>query len=141
MELLTELASNHPMLSLAWVGIVVGLIVVSVLIKMSPVKQLSPQELTFLMNKEDGVVVDIRAAKEFKSSHILDAVHLPMEKANKNDFASLEKYKSKPIIVVCAAGMTATKVANQLHKAGFENASLLKGGMNAWVGAGLPVAK
>ncbi len=135
------LAGNHPLLSLAWVGIVVGLIVVTILIKMSPIKQLSPQELTFLMNKEEGLVVDIRAAKEFQGSHILGATHFSAEKANKNEFSSLEKHKDKPIIVVCAAGMTATKVANQLLKAGFANVNLLKGGMNAWVGAGLPVAK
>lgn len=141
MEQLMVLAGNHPMLALAWVGILVGLVVVSILIKMSPVKQLSPQELTFLVNKEEGVVVDIRASKEFKASHILDAVNFSVEKANKNDFSSLEKYKDKPIIVVCAAGMTATKVANQFLKAGFANSNLLKGGMNAWVGAGLPVAK
>ncbi|WP_286263428.1 rhodanese-like domain-containing protein [Thalassotalea atypica] len=141
MEQLMVLASNHPLLSLAWVGIFVALIVVTILIKMSPIKQLSPQELTFLVNREEGVVVDIRAAKEFKSSHILEAVNFSMEKANKNDFTSLEKYKDKPIIVVCAAGMTASKVANQLLKAGFANTNLLKGGMNAWVGAGLPVAK
>ena len=141
MEQLMVLANDNPLLSLAWVGIFVALIVVTILIKMSPIKQLSPQELTFLVNREEGVVVDIRAAKEFKSSHILEAVNFSTEKANKNDFVSLEKYKDKPIIVVCAAGMTATKVANQLLKAGYANVNLLKGGMNAWVGAGLPVAK
>jgi rhodanese-related sulfurtransferase len=37
--------------------------------------------------------------------------------------------------------MTATKVANQLLKAGFDKVNLLKGGMNAWTTAGLPVVK
>jgi len=108
---------------------------------MSPIKQISPQQLTFLVNREEGKVVDIRAEKEFKLGHILDSLHLASEKANKNDFSSLEKHKDKPIIVVCAAGMTAAKVAEQLFKAGFTKVSLLKGGMNAWVNAGLPVAK
>jgi rhodanese-related sulfurtransferase len=94
-----------------------------------------------LVNKEQGVVVDIRSEKDFKASRIIDSIRLPLEKANKNDFSALEKNKDKPIIVVCAAGLTATKVANQLSKAGFSQVSLLKGGLNAWVGAGLPVAK
>jgi len=141
MEQLMAFAGNHPLLSLAWVGIFIALIVVSVLVAMSPLKKISPQALTFLVNREEGVVVDIRAANEFKKSHILDAVNFSMEKANKNDFTSLENHKDKPIIVVCAAGMTATKVANQLLKAGFKQVNLLKGGMNAWVGAGLPIAK
>jgi rhodanese-related sulfurtransferase len=97
--------------------------------------------MTFLMNREDGVVIDIRNEKEFKTSHILDAKHLPAEKVTNNDFASLEKDKDKPIIVVCTAGMSASKVASQLMKAGFSQVNLLKGGMNAWVSAGLPVAK
>ncbi|REL28551.1 rhodanese-like domain-containing protein [Thalassotalea euphylliae] len=141
MDQLMVFAANHPLLSTAWVALFVAIIVITVMIKMSPVKQLSPQELTFQVNKENGVVVDIRTDKEFKTSRIIDAVHLTQEKANKNDFAALEKHKDKPIIVVCTAGLTATKVANQLMKAGFTQVSLLKGGMNAWVGAGLPVAK
>lgn len=141
MEQFSTFLANHPMLSAAWVGIFVAIIVTSIRIKMSPIKQLSPQDLTFAVNREDGVVVDIRSEKEFKNSHILDAKHISTEKVNNNDFAALEKHKDKPIIVVCAAGISASKVANQLLKAGFTKASLLKGGMNAWTGAGLPVAK
>ena len=141
MEQLITFAGNHPMLSFAWIAIVLAIIVISIKIKMSPIKQLSPQDLTFLVNRESGVVVDIRPDKEFKTNHIIDALSLSNEKIAKNDFSSLEKHKDKPIIVVCAAGMTATKVANQLMKAGFAKVSLLKGGMNAWTGAGLPVVK
>lgn len=141
MEQLTEFLANHPMLTAAWFGIFLAIIVVSIKIKMSPIKQLSPQELTFLVNKEQGIVVDVRSEKEFNARRILDAKHLSTEKANKNDFVALEKFKDKPIIVVCAAGISASKVANQLLKAGFDKVSLLKGGMNAWTGAGLPVTK
>ena len=141
MEQFSEFVGNNALLSGAWVAIVAMIIFTTVKIKMSPVKQLSTQELTFLVNKEDGVVVDIRAEKEFKTSHILDAIHLSQEKVNKNELASLEKYKDKPIIVVCTAGISASKVAHQLFKAGFSKASLLKGGMNAWVNASLPVSK
>ncbi|WP_206483104.1 rhodanese-like domain-containing protein [Thalassotalea sp. G2M2-11] len=141
MEQFITFLSNHPILSAAWVGIFIAIIVTSIKIKLSPIKQLSPQELTLSVNREDGVVVDIRTEKDFKASHIIDAKHLSTEKVNNNDFATLEKYKDKPIIVVCTAGITASKVANQLYKAGFSKASLLKGGMNAWTGAGLPVVK
>ncbi len=141
MEQFTEFLANHPMLSAAWVGIFVAIVVTSIKIKLSPIKQVSPQELTFMVNKDEGIVLDIRAEKEYRTGHILDAKHITTEKVNNNDFAALEKLKDKPIIVVCAAGMTASKVAQQLYKAGFSKASLLKGGMNAWTGAGLPVAK
>ncbi|WP_284244061.1 rhodanese-like domain-containing protein [Thalassotalea insulae] len=141
MEQFIEFLANHPMLAAAWVGIFIAIVVTSIKIKLSPVKQFSPQELTLAVNREQGVVLDIRAEKEFKAAHIIDAIHLAKEKIDNNDFAALEKHKDKPIIVVCTAGITAAKVAEQLFKAGFTQASLLKGGMNAWTGAGLPVVK
>jgi rhodanese-related sulfurtransferase len=141
MEQFIAFASSHMLLSAAWLAIFTLIIFTTIKIKMSPVKQITTQELTFLVNREEGVVVDIRAEKDFKAGHIIDSKHLTLEKANKNDFASLENYKDKPIIVVCAAGMSAVKVANQLHKAGFSKSSLLKGGMNSWVSGGLPVTK
>jgi rhodanese-related sulfurtransferase len=35
--------------------------------------------------------------------------------------------------------MSAVPVANKLFKSGFSKVSVLKGGMNSWTGAGLPV--
>ena len=141
MEELITLANNHPMLSMAWGAIVIMIIITSIQIKLSPVVQINPQELTFLVNKDDGIVIDIRSEKDFKAKHIIDSTNFSPDKANNNDFAALEKFKDKPIIVVCAAGVTAAKVANQLVKANFSQVKLLKGGMGSWTGAGLPTTK
>jgi rhodanese-related sulfurtransferase len=141
MDQLITFAGNHPMLSAAWVAIVLMILITTIKIKMSPIKQIAPQELTFLVNREAGVIVDIRPEKEFKASHIIDAKNLSSEKVKNNDFSTLEKHKDKPIIVVCTAGITASKVASQLLKAGFSQVNLLKGGMNSWVNASLPVVK
>lgn len=141
MEQLITFAGNNGMLSAVWVALVVMIIVTTIRIQMSPVKQISTQDLTFLMNREEGIALDIRSDKDFKKSHILDAVSLSNEKINKNGLASLEKHKAQPIIVVCSAGISAVKIANDLSKAGFSRVSVLKGGMNAWLSAGLPVSK
>jgi rhodanese-related sulfurtransferase len=141
MEQFITFASNNGLLSAAWVALVVIIIGISIKIQMSPVKQISPQDLTFLMNREEGIALDIRSEKDFNANHILDAVGLTNEKIIKNGFASLEKHKENPIIVVCSAGLSAAKVANDLHKAGFSRVSILKGGMGAWTSAGLPVTK
>jgi len=129
------------MLSAVWVALVVMIIVTTIKINLSPVKQISPQDLTFLMNREQGVALDIRSDKDFNAGHILDAISLSNEKITKNGFVSLEKHKQNPIIVVCSAGLSAVKIANDMHKAGFARVSVLKGGMGAWTGAGLPVTK
>lgn len=141
MEQFITFVSNNGMLSAVWVALFVMIIVTTIKIILSPVKQISPQELTFLMNKEQGVALDIRSEKEFNANHILDAVSLSNDKITKNGFGSLEKHKENPIIVVCSAGLAAAKIANNLHKAGFARVSVLKGGMSAWTGASLPVTK
>ncbi|MCJ8294854.1 MAG: rhodanese-like domain-containing protein [Colwellia sp.] len=141
MEQLITFAGENGMLSAVWVALVVMIIVTTIKMKMSPIKQISTQDLTFLMNREEGIALDIRKDKEFKAGHILEAISLPSEKIKEKGLTSLEKYKDKPIIVVCAAGMSAVQIANDLFKAGFSRVSVLKGGMNSWTSAGLPVAK
>jgi rhodanese-related sulfurtransferase len=141
MDQFITFAMSQPLLSAAWLAIASMMIVLTIKIQMSPIKQLSTQQMTFLVNRESGVVVDTRNDKEFKAGHIVDAIHLNNEKVSKNDFTSLEKHKDDPIIIVCTAGISAGKVANEMAKAGFTRVNLLKGGMNAWQSAGLPVAK
>ncbi|TDF35709.1 rhodanese-like domain-containing protein [Alteromonadaceae bacterium M269] len=141
MEQYIEFASNHPVLSIGWVSIVLMIAYSFLGSALSKVKELSTHEATLLINKNDAVVVDIRQSNEFKKGHILGAKLLGQEQQNKADFATLEKSKEKPIIVVCAMGMTGKRTANQMLKAGFSQVSILKGGMNSWLSAGLPVSK
>lgn len=141
MEQIIEFLGNHVILSGIWMALAIMLLFSLINGAFSPVKALSTHDATLLMNKDDAFVLDIRQANEFKSGHILGAKQLKAEQINKADFASLEKNKDKPIIVVCAMGMTAKKTAMQLIKAGFPQVSILKGGMNAWTTAGLPVSK
>jgi rhodanese-related sulfurtransferase len=79
--------------------------------------------------------------KEFKAGHILGSRQLKAEELKNGNFAKLENSKDKPIIVVCAMGVSAKKTAAQLLKVGFEKVTVLKGGMNAWQSASLPVSK
>ncbi|GAA80057.1 MULTISPECIES: rhodanese-like domain-containing protein [Pseudoalteromonas] len=138
MDQYIEFITNHPILSLAWVGIVFLIVSGWIKSKFSAVRQINPQQLTLLINRDDGQVIDIRAQKEFNTGRISGAEHLSPENAKKSDFSSLEKYKTKPIIVVCTTGMTAQGTAAAMSKAGFERVYLLAGGMGAWQSASLP---
>ena len=138
MEQYIEFIGNHPILSLAWVALVALIVGGWFKSKFSAIRQINPQQLTLLINREDGLVVDIRAQKEFNNGRIAGAEHLNPEKAKQSDFSSLEKHKSKPIILVCTTGMTASGIATAMHKAGFESVYVLSGGMGAWQSAGLP---
>ena len=141
MEQAIEFVTNHYYLAGAFVALLAALVYTTVASQLSSVKELSTHEATLLMNKQDALVLDARPAAEFKKGHILGAIQLKAEQLTKADFSTLEKNKDKPIIVVCAMGMTAKRTASQMLKAGFEQVSVLKGGMNAWQGANLPVSK
>ncbi len=139
MEQYIEFVGNHPILSLIWVGLVFAIVMGWVKARFSAIAQISPQQLTHLVNREEGKVVDIRSLKEFNQGHIAGAIHLAGEKAKQKEFTSIEKFKDSPIILVCVSGMTASGVANELSKAGFSQVNVLSGGIGAWQNASLPL--
>lgn len=141
MQQLVEFAGNNIVLSGIWVALFVMLVYSFTSTAFSPIKEVNTHEATLLINKEDAVVLDIRDTKGFNSGHILGARQIKPEALRNKEFAPLEKFKSKPIIVVCAMGNSARQTALDLFKAGFTQATLLKGGMNAWQSAGLPITK
>ena len=141
MQQFIEFIGNHPILATIWVVLFLWLIFSFINSHFSPIKDISTHDATVLMNRSDAVMLDIRAPAEFKKGHILGAKTLTQEQVNKADYKSLEKFKSKPIIVVCAMGVSARRTASQLVKAGFQQVSVLKGGMNTWTSEGLPVKK
>ncbi len=104
------------------------------------VKKVSPAQAVLLINREDGVVVDVRDPKEFDTGHILNAVNLPFAEL-KDRARELEKYKQRPLILSCRVGENSTKGAVLLGKQGLTNVCVLAGGMNAWAGGQLPIAK
>jgi rhodanese-related sulfurtransferase len=53
--------------------------------------------------------------------------------------SEIEKFKEKPIIVVCATGNRSTSACGQLKKGGFDKVFSLGGGISAWIDANLPL--
>ncbi len=102
--------------------------------------QISPQELIQLMNHESAVVLDIRNREAFQEGHIVGAVSFPQIDLEK-DMIKLNKYKERPIIIVCATGQKAGEIATKLKKLNFEKVYALSGGMQSWKSAQMPVVK
>lgn len=133
---LIEFVTNHYELS----GLFVILLVLLIVTEMRKGgKSLSSRELTALVNSEQGVVLDVRAQKEFSAGHIVDSLHIPYDKVASR-LAELEKYKAKTVIVVDAAGQHSGLVSRELKKAGF-NVAKLSGGIATWRADNLPVVK
>ncbi|NRA83127.1 MAG: rhodanese-like domain-containing protein [Gammaproteobacteria bacterium] len=141
MQQYIEFLQANPLLAVAWIAIFIALIFTTLKSGLSPIKKITNQQATLLINRSDAKVVDIRGNDEFKKGHILGSIHLPLSKIKNNELASLEKEKDSPIIVVCNTGMTSTQACQMLHKAGFTNVHNLQGGVTQWSSDKLPLTK
>lgn len=133
---LIEFVSNHYVLSSLFVVLLILLFITET---RKGGKSLSNRELTALVNSDEGVVLDVRAKKEFDAGHIVDALNIPYEKLVSRT-GELEKHKAKTIVVVDAMGQHAGTACRELQKAGF-TAAKLSGGISSWRGDNLPVVK
>lgn len=131
---------HHWLLWLALVAIIVLLVLEEKRTNVKGVKKIAAQAATNLINHENAKVLDIRHDNEFKSGHLAGAINIPFADLEK-DLKKLNKYKAKPIIVVCKMGQVSLKAGLLLHKNGFENVYSLNGGITGWQRAGLPLTK
>lgn len=132
-----EFFQAHPIIVGLWV--VVG---VMLILSLAPAvgKNIAPQQLTDLVNREDAVVLDIRAAADFGKGHIVGAINVPLSKLTQST-ADLDRYKERPLVIVCASGVTAVNACKLLQKAGFAQLFRLNNGMQAWSADNLPISK
>ena len=138
MEQLPEFLLNHPILTGSFVALVVALVWTS--IQPRGTTRISPLDATRLISHEDAVVLDVRADGEFRSGHIVNAVHVPVEQLEASA-KRLAKYRNRPIIAACRTGQRASAAVKTLKSLGFERLYVINGGMSAWEGANLPLSK
>jgi rhodanese-related sulfurtransferase len=138
MDQLLHFISLHPVLFSA-LGVATVLLILN---EMSGVvtgeKRLSPVEAVRLINDRHALVLDVRAPADFKKGHILNALNVPQAKLAER-IGELGKDTARPIVVYCALGGVAAQASHELKKAGFAEVYPIRGGLNGWLGASLPV--
>ena len=85
-----------------------------------------------------AVLVDVRQPSELNALRIREAVNVPL--------AELETYaagldSTTPVMLICASGNRSRKAAKRLADLGFIDLSNVRGGVNAWRRAGLPLER
>lgn len=132
-------AGNHWVLFLVLGIASVCLILVESLKLKHATSQLTPVKMTQLINHENAAVVDIRPSDAFASGHIIDAISIPSTELNAK-INNLDKFKSRPIVLVCMSGTESQQAVNLLKNNGL-NAYSLAGGIKAWREAEMPLVK
>lgn len=93
-----------------------------------------------LINHKNALVLDVREPSEFEAGHVLNAKHIPLGKLNER-IGELEKYRDKPIVVICRSGKRSASACALMVKQGFTQAYNLAGGVMAWQKGNLPLEK
>ena len=102
--------------------------------------QIGTLEATRLMNQGTTLILDVREGEEYAAGHLPRARHIPLSQLSKR-VDEIGKFKDKPVIVTCKTGARAGAATRVLKQAGFNSVFELRGGLNAWQQASLPLEK
>lgn len=138
MDQFLQFVGAHPVLFAA-LGVAVVLLILNEMSHLvTGEKRLSPQEAVRLINDRHALVLDVRPAGDFKKGHILNALNVPQAKLAER-LGELGKDTARPIVVYCALGGVSAQATHELKKAGYTEVYPIRGGLNSWLGASLPV--
>ncbi|MCL2021344.1 MAG: rhodanese-like domain-containing protein [Betaproteobacteria bacterium] len=103
-------------------------------------KRVSPHQAIQLINHEGALIIDVRDAGEFTTSHMPEARNIPLKELDSR-MPELEQLKEKNLLLVCLSGVRAGQASARLEKQGFARINCLDGGVDAWQRAGLPLIR
>ncbi len=140
MDRLPEFVSQNLLIVMVFVGLTVAVIASFVGRFTRGYREVTPAELTRMINRENALVVDLSPQADFEKAHIPGSRHVAPSQFDPEN-KDLAKVKDRPVVVVCRNGMSAGAAAKRLVKAGFSQVAMLGGGVNQWLAAELPVVK
>jgi len=138
MDQLLQFMGQHPVLFSALGAVAVLLILNEMSGVVTGEKRLSPLEAVRLINDRHALVLDVRPPGDYKKGHILNALNVPQAKVGER-LNEIGKDLARPIVVYCALGGVAAQASHTLKKAGYTEVYPLRGGLNGWLSASLPV--
>ena len=140
MDIYIEFISNHSLLFVALVIIIILLLQTAFSDITRKFKLISPALAVSLINSDEAVVIDARNKNEFNKGHLSGAILIPLPDIKEHP-EKLEKYEGKSLVIYCQSGSRSNEACQHLSKQGFVNLFNLDGGILAWQEANLPLEK
>ncbi|MFN8389400.1 MAG: rhodanese-like domain-containing protein [Bdellovibrionota bacterium] len=92
------------------------------------------------MQKEPGLLLDVRTPAEFEEFHLTGATNIPLDRFSADAVLHQNNgAQNKPVYLLCRSGARAAKAATLLEHAGWRSVFCVDGGSVACRDAGLPV--
>jgi rhodanese-related sulfurtransferase len=103
---------------------------------LAAIDQLDPSELKRLLDSGRVLLIDVREPAEYASERIPGALLYPLSTFNAD---LLPADDSRQVVFHCGSGKRSLTAAEHRIAAGHRRAAHLRGGLQAWKQAGLPV--
>ncbi|HIC40584.1 Rhodanese-related sulfurtransferase [hydrothermal vent metagenome] len=137
MEILEFLLNDEQIFTTITLVVLIALLIGNIVAdKLKKYEEVDANGAISLMDEKDLIVLDVRETKERKAGHIANDVHIPLSKV-KNKLDTLDN--SKKVLVYCRSGSRSSHIAGLLTRNNFEQVYNLKGGIQAWKKANLPI--
>lgn len=103
---------------------------------------ISVQQLAERSGNGNVDIIDVRTPIEFREVRAVGARNIPLDSLDPHA-AMMERNGSagEPLYLICKSGTRAAKAQQKFVDAGYDQVSIVEGGTEAWVAAGLPVVR
>jgi rhodanese-related sulfurtransferase len=99
---------------------------------------LEPKEVAELLKRGEILLIDVREPREYAAGHIKGAQLVPLSRFDPH---SLPDAAGKRIVFHCGVGARSARAVAVCQAARLAIDSHMRGGIRAWIGAGLPVER
>lgn len=102
------------------------------LLKKYNTENVSYASVEMIKSNPNYVLLDARELKEYKVSHLKNAIHVGYDHFNLENTTTKLTDKNATIVVYCSVGIRSEDIAEKLQKAGYKNVFNLFGGIFEW---------
>jgi rhodanese-related sulfurtransferase len=102
---------------------------------MAEIEDLTPEEVDEQV-KAGAVLIDVREPAEYAAERIAGSKLVPLSSLNASAIPT-----DRPVIFQCGTGKRSAMAVHIVQQAGLQHSRHLRGGLQAWKAAGLPVEK
>ncbi len=102
------------------------------------IENLDTDTFQVMINKRDGIIIDVRTSKEFSSGHIFDATNIDYYSEQFLEKLNLVR-KDLPIYLYCRSGGRSSSAAKKMNELGFQKVYNLLGGISLWEAKGYEI--
>ena len=129
-----EYISNNLLISAGLMISFLLLIFNELKIKKQHIAPVDPFKAVQMMNIGANVF-DLRSADVFKKGHIVNSKNMTKEQVS----SKKNSMNNKTTIIVCDTGESSSKLVNEIRSSGIENVYGIRGGINSWSEANMPL--